>query len=406
MLHGKRVLLIITGGIAAYKSLDLIRRLREEGSEVRCVLTKSATKFVTPLSVSSLSENVVYQDLFSLTDEAEMGHIQLSRDADLVVVAPATANILAKMAGGICDDMATTVLLATNTKVLVAPAMNVKMWENPATQANVSILKSRGILFVGPTAGNMACGEFGDGRMAEPLEISSNIERYFSAEAPLAGRRAIVTSGPPHEMIDPVRYIANRSSGKQGNAIARALVGMGANTVLITGPTSEPVPAGVKIVRTESAVDMYEATLKALPADIAVCAAAVADWRPAVPVYNKIKKADVGGLTTLELEENPDILRALSEAGTKRPSLVIGFAAETDRVVENAITKRAHKGCDWVVANDVSTGTNTFGGSKNTVHLITTAGAESWPAMSKTEVAAALAARISEHMASLPEVAE
>jgi phosphopantothenoylcysteine decarboxylase / phosphopantothenate---cysteine ligase len=406
MLHGKRILLIISGGIAAYKSLDLIRRLRERGAAVRCVLTGSATQFVTPLSVSALSEDKVYGDLFSLTDEAEMGHIQLSRDADLVVVAPATTNIMAKMAQGIGDDLATTVLLATDKDVIVAPAMNVRMWEHAATRANIATLKSRNVRFAGPTEGAMACGEFGEGRMIEPLEIVAEIERYFAVSAPLSGRRAIVTSGPTHEAIDPVRYIANRSSGKQGHAIAAALAGLGAETVLITGPTEEADPGGVEILRIESARDMYDACMGALPADIAVCAAAVADWRPAVQGDRKIKKQDGAAPPALEVIENPDILRALAGAENQRPGLVIGFAAETDNVVDNAIAKRDRKGCDWIVANDVSPATGTFGGDTNTVHLITADGAEDWPAMAKTDVAARLAERIAAHYAPTTEAAE
>ena len=406
MLHGKRILLIISGGIAAYKSLDLIRRLRERGAAVRCVLTDSATQFVTPLSVSALSEDKVYGDLFSLTDEAEMGHIQLSRYADLVVVAPATANILAKMAQGTGDDLATTVLLATDKDVIVAPAMNVRMWEHAATRDNIATLKTRGVHFAGPTEGAMACGEYGEGRMVEPLEIVAQIERYFGAAAPLAGRRAIVTSGPTHEAIDPVRYIANRSSGKQGHAIAATLAGMGAQTVLVTGPSDENDPPGVEIVRVESAREMYDACMAALPADIAVCAAAVADWRPAQADESKIKKQAGAPPPRLEMVENPDILRALSAAGNQRPGLVIGFAAETDDVVENATAKRDRKGCDWIVANDVSPATGTFGGDSNTVILVAGTGVENWPTMRKTEVATRLAERIARHFADDTETAE
>ena len=406
MLHGKRILLIISGGIAAYKSLDLIRRLRERGAAVRCVLTDSATQFVTPLSVSALSEDKVYGDLFSLTDEAEMGHIQLSRYADLVVVAPATANILAKMAQGTGDDLATTVLLATDKDVIVAPAMNVRMWEHAATRDNIATLKTRGVHFAGPTEGAMACGEYGEGRMVEPLEIVAQIERYFGAAAPLAGRRAIVTSGPTHEAIDPVRYIANRSSGKQGHAIAATLAGMGAQTVLVTGPSDENDPPGVEIVRVESAREMYDACMAALPADIAVCAAAVADWRPAQADKSKIKKQAGAPPPRLEMVENPDILRALSAAGNQRPGLVIGFAAETDDVVENATAKRDRKGCDWIVANDVSPATGTFGGDSNMVILVAGTGVENWPTMRKTEVATRLAERIARHFADDTEAAE
>ena len=406
MLHGKRILLIISGGIAAYKSLDLIRRLRERGAAVRCVLTDSATQFVTPLSVSALSEDKVYGDLFSLTDETEMGHIQLSRYADLVVVAPATANILAKMAQGTGDDLATTVLLATDKDVIVAPAMNVRMWEHAATRDNIATLKTRGVHFAGPTEGAMACGEYGEGRMVEPLEIVAQIERYFGAAAPLAGRRAIVTSGPTHEAIDPVRYIANRSSGKQGHAIAATLAGMGAQTVLVTGPSDENDPPGVEIVRVESAREMYDACMAALPADIAVCAAAVADWRPAQADKSKIKKQAGAPPPRLEMVENPDILRALSAAGNQRPGLVIGFAAETDDVVENATAKRDRKGCDWIVANDVSPATGTFGGDSNMVILVAGTGVENWPTMRKTEVATRLAERIARHFADDTEAAE
>lgn len=406
MLHGKRILLIISGGIAAYKSLDLIRRLRERGAAVRCVLTDSATQFVTPLSVSALSEDRVYGDLFSLTDEAEMGHIQLSRDADLLVVAPATTNIMAKMAHGIGDDLATTVLLATDKDVLVAPSMNVRMWEHAATQANIGTLKSRGIRFAGPTEGAMACGEFGEGRMVEPLEIVAEIESYFATSAPLAGRRAIVTSGPTVEAIDPVRYIANRSSGKQGHAIAAALAGMGAETILVTGPTNEAAPAGVAVHQIESAQEMYDACMRALPADIAVCAAAVADWRPALRDDSKIKKEQGAVPPSIEMVENPDILHALSAAGNQRPALVVGFAAETDDLIGNATAKRTRKGCDWIVANDVSPDTGTFGGDTNTVHLISATGAEDWPAMRKTDVADRLAERIAGHFAQTTEAAE
>ena len=393
MLRNKRILLIVSGGIAAYRSLELIRRLRESGASVRCVLTEAATRFVTPLSISALSEERVYCDLFSLTDESEMGHIRLSREADLVVVAPATANVLAKMAGGLADDLATTVLLATDKDVIAAPAMNVRMWEHAATRASVALLKSRGVLFAGPEEGPMACGEHGMGRMAEPGEIVAKIERYFAA--PLSGRRAIVTSGPTHEAIDPVRYVANRSSGKQGHAIAAALSGMGAETVLVAGPSSEPPPAGVDVVRVESARQMLDACIAALPADVAVCAAAVADWRPADAGTEKIKKEPGGKPPRLELTENPDILTALSGAGDRRPELVIGFAAETRNVVEHAADKLSRKRCDWILANDVSPGTGTFGGDSNRIHLVSAQGVEHWPEMSKIEVAARLAERIS-----------
>ena len=395
MLDGKRIVLIITGGIAAFKCLDLIRRLRERGALVRCVLTAAGARFVTPLSLSALSEDKVYGDLFSLTDEHEMGHIELSRDADLLVVAPATADILAKMANGIADDLASTVLLATDKDVVVAPAMNVRMWEHAATRANVATLGGRGIRFAGPTEGPMACGEFGAGRMIEPLEIVAAIETALGAGARLAGRRALVTSGPTVEAIDPVRYIANRSSGKQGHAIAGALARMGADTVLVTGPTSEPDPLGASVIRIESARDMLEACKSALPVDVAVCAAAVADWRPAKARAQKLKKTG-SAPPGLDLIQNPDILATLAQAGNRRPRLVIGFAAETNRVVEHATAKRAAKGCDWILANDVSSATGTFGGDDNTIHLIDETGVEDWPRMSKAAVAERIAERVAE----------
>ncbi len=395
MLRNKRILLVISGGIAAYKSLELIRLLRERGASVRCVMTKAACEFVTPLSISALSEDKAYCDLFSLTDESEMGHIRLSREADLLVVAPATANILAKMAGGICDDLASTVLLATDKDVLVAPAMNVRMWTHPATAANVSQLRNHGVRFTGPVKGPMACREFGEGRMAEPGQIVAEIERYFRRSGLLAGRQAIVTSGPTHEAIDPVRYIANRSSGKQGHAIAAAISQCGADTLLVAGPSLEPDPAGVKVVHIESAREMHDACIASLPVDVAVCAAAVADWRPAHDQPQKMKKKTSGNsLSQLELTENPDILAAIAGAGEKRPQLVIGFAAETEDIVAHATEKLARKGCDWMLANDVSCGTGTFGGDFNEVHLVSKNGVENWPAMSKSGVADQLASRI------------
>jgi len=393
VLNGKRIVLIITGGIAAFKCLDLIRRLRERGALVRCVLTPAGARFVTPLSLSALSEDKVYSDLFSLTDEHEMGHIELSRDADLLVVAPATANMLAKMANGIADDLASTVLLATDKDVVVAPAMNVRMWEHSATQANVATLGARGILFAGPADGPMACGEFGAGRMIEPLEIIAAIEAALGIGSRLVGRRALVTSGPTVEEIDPVRYIANRSSGKQGHAIASAFARMGADTVLVTGPTGEPDPLGASVIRIESARDMLEACNSALPVDIAVCAAAVSDWRPAKAQRQKLKKFGAGP-PELALIQNPDILATLAQTGNRRPRLVIGFAAETHNVVENAIAKRESKGCDWILANDVSSATGTFGGDNNTIHLIDELGVEDWPHMSKADVADHLAERV------------
>ncbi|WP_449224647.1 bifunctional phosphopantothenoylcysteine decarboxylase/phosphopantothenate--cysteine ligase CoaBC [Azospirillum argentinense] len=399
VLSGKRILLVIAGGIAAYKSLELIRRLKERGVRVRAVLTRAGAQFVTPLSVQALTEDTVYQDLWSLTDESEMGHIQLSRDADLLVVAPATANLLARMAAGMADDLAATVLLATDKPVLVAPAMNVRMWEHPATRDNLALLEKRGVRRVGPNKGEMACGEYGFGRMAEPMEIVQAIAAHFEeldAPRPLAGKRALVTSGPTVEPIDPVRYIANRSSGKQGHAIAEALRRLGAEVTLVTGPTRLPDPPGCTVRAIETAREMLAACEAALPADIAVCAAAVADWRVAGESDRKLKK-DGGGPPSLTLTENPDILATLSKAGPRRPALVVGFAAETGNVVDYATAKRARKGCDWIVANDVSPGTTTFGGADNTVHLIRADGAEDWPTMGKDAVAARLAEAIARH---------
>jgi phosphopantothenoylcysteine decarboxylase/phosphopantothenate--cysteine ligase len=394
MLKGKRVLLIVAGGIAAFKSLELIRRLREHGASVRCVLTEAGAKFVTPLSLQALSEDRVYSDMFSLTDESEMGHIQLSRDADLLVVAPATANILARMASGLADDLASTVLLATDKPVLAAPAMNVRMWTHAATVANVETLKKRGVIFIGPNDGAMACNEHGPGRMSEPEEIVVAIEALLTKERPLAGKRALVTSGPTREAIDPVRYISNHSSGKQGHAIAAALARLGAEVTLVSGPVAVADPAGVKVVKIDSADEMLAACLKAGAVDVAVCAAAVADWKAAKPASAKIKKKPGAAPPALELAPNPDILATLSRPGPKRPVLVVGFAAETENLVANAIEKRTRKGCDWVVANDVSTAAGTFGGERNTVHLISAEGVEDWPTMAKDDVALRLAGRI------------
>ena len=393
MLNGKRIVLIITGGIAAFKCHDLIRRLRDRGALVRCVLTSAGGQFVTPLSLSALSGDKVFGDLFSLTDEHEMGHIALSRDADLLVVAPATANILAKMANGIADDLASTVLLATDKDVVVAPAMNVRMWEHSATQSNVATLGARGIRFAGPIDGPMACGEFGAGRMIEPPEIIAAIEAALGVGSRLVGRRALVTSGPTVEAIDPARYIANRSSGKQGHAIASAFARLGADTVLITGPTGEPDPPGASVIHIESARDMLEACNSALPVDVAVCAAAVADWRPAKARAQKLKKSGAAP-PNLALVQNPDILATLAQTGNRRPRLVIGFAAETKDVVEHASAKRQSKGCDWILANDVSSATGTFGGDNNTIHLIDESGVEDWPRMSKADVADRLVERV------------
>ncbi len=398
MFAGKRILLVISGGIAAYKSLDLIRRLRERGADVRCVLTRAAREFVTPLSVGTLSRNRVYDDLFDLTAEHEIGHIRLARDCDIVVVAPATANILASMAQGFAGDLATTVLLASDKPVLAAPAMNHVMWANPATVANVETLRLRGVSFVGPETGELAEGETGAGRMSEPLAIVAAIEKRLSADAPLAGTRALVTSGPTYEPIDPVRYIANRSSGKQGHAIAAALAAIGAQTTLVSGPTRLADPAGCRVVHVETAQQMLAASLAALPAEIAVCAAAVADWRPASPGNAKLKKTEGGPPPGIALAENPDILATLSRHA-QRPRLVVGFAAETENLLAHAAAKRARKGCDWIVANDVGEGTGTFGGDSNRVHVIDRAGTESWEPMAKDEVARRLARRIAAALA-------
>ncbi|MGR3546109.1 MAG: bifunctional phosphopantothenoylcysteine decarboxylase/phosphopantothenate--cysteine ligase CoaBC [Roseovarius sp.] len=392
MLSAKRILLIIGGGIAAYKTLDLIRRLRERGASVTPVLTRAGAEFVTPLAVSALAGHRVFSDLFDLTDEAEMGHIQLSRSADLIVVAPATADLMAKMATGRADDLASTVLLATDTPVLIAPAMNVRMWQHPATQRNIATLKGDGITFAGPNAGDMACGEHGPGRMAEVPEILDAIEHALG-DGPLKGQRVLVTSGPTHEPIDPVRYIANRSSGAQGTEIARALAALGAHVVFVTGPATVPPPDGVTVIRVETAREMLDAVEATLPVDAAICAAAVADWRVSSASDHKIKKTK-GGLPVLAFAENPDILATLSQKTTGRPRLVVGFAAETDDVITNATAKRARKGCDWIVANDVSPATGIMGGTENAVTLITADGAEAWPRMGKDQVAVQLAARI------------
>ncbi|MBS0542004.1 MAG: bifunctional phosphopantothenoylcysteine decarboxylase/phosphopantothenate--cysteine ligase CoaBC [Proteobacteria bacterium] len=399
MLNGKRILLIVAGGIAAFKSLELIRKLRARGASVRCVLTDAGAKFVTPLSLQALSEDKVYGDMFSLTDESEMGHIQLSRDADLVVVAPATANLLARMAAGMADDLAATVLLATDKPVLAAPAMNVRMWTHAATVANVETLKKRGVIFVGPNDGAMACNEFGPGRMSEPEEIAVAIEAVLGASTgPLAGKRALVTSGPTREAIDPVRYISNHSSGKQGHAIAAALARLGCEVTLVSGPVAVADPPGVKVVRIDSADEMLAACLAAGKLDVAVFAAAVADWKAAKPATAKIKKKAGAPPPALELVPNPDVLATVSKPGAQRPLLVVGFAAETENLVANAIDKRKRKGCDWMVANDVSPATGTFGGERNTVHLVTAEGVEDWPTLAKDEVAVRLADRIARQL--------
>ena len=398
MLMDKRILLLIGGGIAAYKSLELIRLLRKPGAAVTPVMTKAAAHFLTPLSVAALAEEKVYSDLFDLTDEAEMGHIQLSRSADLILVAPATADLMAKMAQGQANDLATTLLLATDTPVLMAPAMNVRMWQHPATQRNLVTLADDGVACIGPDEGAMACGEYGPGRMSEPAAIVSAVALKF-AIGPLSGRRIIVTSGPTHEPIDPVRYIANRSSGAQGSAIAAALAALGGEVIFITGPAEIAAPDGVAVVAVQTAQEMSTAVEAALPADAAICAAAVADWRIVTPQTSKLKKQN-GIVPQLEFAENPDILARISQRGTQRPQLVVGFAAETDNVVENATAKRHRKACDWIVANDVSPETRIMGGGENAVILITETGVESWPRLPKTEVAARLAQRVAEVLSS------
>lgn len=437
-MQGNRILLVVGGGIAAFKVPELIRLLRQDGMAVTPVLTKAGAEFVTPLTLSALAETACHQELFDLTRESEMGHIQLSRAADLVVVVPATANLMARMAAGIADDLATTLLLATDKPVLIAPAMNVRMWEHPATRRNRRQLQQDGILFVGPGEGVMACGEYGDGRMAEPATILEAIRAQLGcpADAPargaglpplllrddedpaeerplrlppeavvkmpsrrvLAGKHVVVTSGPTHEPIDPVRYIANRSSGAQGTAIAAALRQLGARVTFVTGPASVPPPEGVDVVAVETAAEMREAVERALPADVAVMAAAVADWRVANARDSKIKKDGSGQIPALEFAENPDILAWISHLDDSRPALVVGFAAETDDVLAHATAKRLRKGCDWIVANDVHPSTGIMGGQENAVILITESGAEHWPRMAKTEVAGKLADRIAEEL--------
>jgi phosphopantothenoylcysteine decarboxylase/phosphopantothenate--cysteine ligase len=411
ILSEYRIVLVIGGGIAAYKCLDLVRRLRERSIGVRCVMTAAAQRFITPLAVAAISGDRVLTDLFDLEDEREIGHIRLSREADLIVVAPATADLLAKMAGGHADDLATAVLLATDKTVLAAPAMNPRMWLHPATQRNAAQLAADGVHFIGPNVGEMAeRGEAGPGRMAEPLEIAGAIESLLvAADTPaarrpaatgagLAGRHVLVTAGPTHEPIDPVRYIANRSSGRQGYAIAAAAAKLGARVTLVSGPVNLPAPAGVDVLRVETAEEMLAAASAALPADVAICAAAVADWRVAEAAEEKIKKRG-GGAPALTLIENPDILKTIARRGSGRPSLVVGFAAETEDVVEHARRKRKSKGCDWIVANDVSPETGIMGGERNTVHIISADDIESWPEMAKDEVAQKLVARVADHLA-------
>jgi phosphopantothenoylcysteine decarboxylase/phosphopantothenate--cysteine ligase len=397
-----RVLLIIGGGIAAYKSLDLIRRLKECGIAVRCILTRAAREFITALSAGALSGGRAYTDLFDPTVELDVGHIRLAREADLVVVAPATADLMAKIAAGTADDLASAVLLATDCTVLIAPAMNPHMWAHPATRRNLATLVGDGVIVVGPKAGEMAeAGEAGIGRMAEPLEIVAAVLPFLARAGDartLTGRRVIVTSGPTHEPIDPVRYIANRSSGKQGHAIAAAAAALGAEVILISGPVSLADPAGVTTIKVETAQDMLAEVSRALPADAAVFAAAVADWRIDKPDANKIKK-QAADSPKLALVENPDILATVARAASGRPRLVIGFAAETERIIEHAKAKLARKGCDWMVANDVSASSGVMGGDCNTIHLVTAQGVESWPPQSKAEVARALVERIADALA-------
>ena len=404
-LAGKSVLLIVGGGIAAYKTHELVRLLKTRGAAVRIILTRAAEEFVTPLSLSSLSGEKVYTALFSLTDEVEMGHIQLSRAADLVVVAPATADLMAKMAGGMADDLASTALLATDKRVLIAPAMNVRMWRHPATVRNVETLKRDGIAVVGPNDGEMACGEFGPGRMAEPGEIlTSIIEMLKPRHQPLAGRKVVITAGPTREPIDPVRFISNHSSGKQGYAIARAAVELGAETVLVSGPVSLPIPPGVQMMPVETAQEMLGVCEGEMPADIAIFTAAVADWRVAAEAPEKLKKT-ASGPPSLVLAENPDILATIAR-GPRRPRLVVGFAAETERVTEHAAQKLRKKGCDLIVANDVSRDSGVFGGDRNTVHLVSSTGVEDWPEMSKDEVAQRLMERLAQMLVPQQRAAE
>lgn len=401
MLNGKRVLLIVGGGIAACKTPELVRLIRKAGGHVRVILTKAGAEFVTPLTLASLTGEKVHDALFSLTEEIEMGHIELSRSADLVVVAPATADLMAKAAHGLANDLASTALLATDKPVLMAPAMNVRMWLNPATQRNLATLRADRISFVGPDEGEMACGEYGPGRMAEPAAILATIEAHFAREVapkPLAGKHVLITAGPTHEPIDPVRYIANRSSGKQGYALAEAARDAGARVTLVSGPVTLPAPQGIRTIRVETAREMDEAVEQALPADIAIFAAAVADWRVADESAEKRKK-DGNAIPPLQLTENPDILARISRHRSKRPRLVVGFAAETEKVLEHAKAKFARKGCDLLVANDVSPASGVMGGERNRVHLVSPEGVESLPEMGKGEVAMALIARFAETLA-------
>lgn len=394
-LTGKRVLLVLCGGIALYKVPDVIRRLKERGAFVRAIMTEAATRFVTPLTIGAIASDRAYTELWSRDEEGEVGHIRLARECDVVLVAPATANTLAKMAHGLADDLASTVLLATRAPVLVAPAMNPAMWDHPANQTNVSTLTARGVTLIGPATGAMAEAETGLGRMAEPADLVAAVVRHFDpGPKPLAGRTAVVTSGPTVEPIDPVRFIANRSSGRQGHAIAQALASAGADVTLVSGPVAIEPPAGVRCIPVETALEMRDAVDAALPVDIAVCVAAVADWRVANADPSKIKK-EGRGTPALVLAENPDILAGLGHHATRRPRLLIGFAAETDNVIEHAQSKRLRKNCDWIIANDVSPGTGTFGGTHNQIHLITSEGVTHWPALSKQAVATRLVDAIS-----------
>ena len=392
-LDAKRILLVVGGGIAAYKSLDLVRRLRERGAGVRCILTSGAQQFITPLTAAAISGQRAHTDLFDREDEADIGHIRLARDADAIVVAPATANVIAKMAGGHADDLASTVLLATTLPILIAPAMNTRMWLHAATQRNLATLRRDGARVVGPNEGAMAEAEFGPGRMSEPLEIVAALEALLAPQGPLLGKRVLVTSGPTREPIDPVRYIANRSSGKQGHAIARAAAEAGADVTLVSGPVTLADPPGVRVVHVESARDMLAAVEAALPVDIGIFAAAVADWRADRILDRKLKK-EGGPAPRLDLVENPDILATVGKSDARRPRLVVGFAAETENVVAHARAKLVRKGCDLVVANDVSPGTGVMGGDRNTVHLVSSGGVETWPTMTKDEVARRLVSHL------------
>lgn len=404
MLAGKRILLIVGGGIAAYKCLELIRRLREREASVRVIMTEAAKQFVTPLSLASLSGDKVYDDMFDLTDETEIGHIQLSRDADILMVAPATADLMAKMATGQCSDLATTCLLATDKPVMIAPAMNVRMWEHAAAQRNLATLQADGVHVVGPNEGDMACGEYGPGRMAEPAEIIEALSAALGSplkglDGPrLAGKTILITAGPTREPIDPVRYIANRSSGKQGYAIGAEAAKLGARVIIISGPTRLMPPPGAEVIPVETAEEMLKAVQDELPVDVGIFAAAVSDWRTASAADQKIKKDGSGEVPALELTENPDILATIAKSKKNRPGLVVGFAAETENVVKNAKAKLKRKGCDWVVANDVSPATGVMGGDENTVHLVTSNGVEDWPQMEKSQVAARLMARIADEL--------